>query len=85
MAGKLTVPSFPVKLVLEREIGHAHSARDALLLIGENWDELPALELVSGHYEFELDSHRFLVHIVPLDQIMVPDEIFGHSVKIESE
>jgi hypothetical protein len=89
-SSKQSVPSFPIMLVFEQEIGRAHSARDAMMLVGENWDSRPAGEHVSGHYEFELDDHKFLIHVVPIDKLDPVDlaarEIFGldedHSVGV---
>ena len=56
-----------VRLITETSIGTAHSAREALSLIGSHWDDSPGMQVVSGHYEFEMDYHRFVVTVIPTD------------------
>jgi hypothetical protein len=56
-----------VRLITETLIGTAHTAAKALTLIGSHWDESPGMRVVSGHYEFEMDYHRFVVTVIPTD------------------
>lgn len=75
---KATHDPVPVKLITEETIGTASSARDAFEIIGFNWDHRE-YGPVNGHYEFELDDHRFLVHIVPLEPVRIPTPFDDHA------
>ena len=50
------------------QIGEAHSAADAFRAIGVDWDNA-SYAMTRGHYEFEMDDHRFLVHITPIEPL----------------
>lgn len=68
----LRVP-VPVKLIQEYTIGEAVSAAEALSIIGDNWDRSDGeVAELRGHYEFEMDSHRFLVHVTPIEPLPFP-------------
>ena len=43
-----------------------HAASDALSMIGREWDNAKFIGETSGHFEFELDGHRFTVAVRPV-------------------
>ena len=65
--GNKSTPDNPVevKLVVEKTIGSAYSALEAMQMIGRHWDEAPYGDPVKGHFEFEIDEHLFEVTVTP--------------------
>jgi hypothetical protein len=80
MAKRTLAPGFRVQLHTIEEVGPpCFSARDALQQVGEHWDNRGYSPVVRGHYEFELDGHRFLVHVQPTGESRNFDDSYEPS------
>lgn len=84
--GNKSTPDNPVevRLVVEKTIGSAYSALEAMQMIGRHWDEAPYGDPVKGHFEFTIDEHLFEVTVTPLRPEPTIETPFDGSVRVES-
>ena len=60
-----------VKMIVEKTVGFARSAREAMALIGESWDTAPYGGPMHGHFEFVIDEHLFTTTFEPMANSLV--------------